>query len=52
MDRVVGGKFKIGRKIGAGSFGELYLGKSLPLLSPYLILLFKFKVIILITIFF
>ncbi|XP_017623929.1 uncharacterized protein LOC108467706 isoform X1 [Gossypium arboreum] len=26
MDRVVGGKFKIGRKIGAGSFGELYLG--------------------------
>ncbi|KAG4176465.1 hypothetical protein ERO13_A11G247200v2 [Gossypium hirsutum] len=26
MDRVVGGKFKVGRKIGAGSFGELFLG--------------------------
>ncbi|KAK8701690.1 hypothetical protein V6N13_020070 [Hibiscus sabdariffa] len=26
MDRVVGAKFKIGRKIGAGSFGELFLG--------------------------
>lgn len=23
---VVGGKFKLGRKIGSGSFGELYLG--------------------------
>ncbi|KAJ8440814.1 hypothetical protein Cgig2_000702 [Carnegiea gigantea] len=26
MDRVIGGKFKMGRKIGSGSFGELYLG--------------------------
>ncbi|XP_010522569.1 PREDICTED: casein kinase 1-like protein 9 isoform X2 [Tarenaya hassleriana] len=26
MDLVVGGKFKLGRKIGSGSFGELYLG--------------------------
>ncbi|KAL1832399.1 hypothetical protein ACET3Z_002050 [Daucus carota] len=26
MDHVVGGKFKLGRKIGSGSFGELYLG--------------------------
>jgi len=26
MDRVIGGKFKLGRKIGSGSFGELYLG--------------------------
>ncbi|GMH07826.1 hypothetical protein Nepgr_009666 [Nepenthes gracilis] len=26
MDQVVGGKFKLGRKIGSGSFGELYLG--------------------------
>ncbi|KAE8713274.1 Casein kinase I isoform epsilon [Hibiscus syriacus] len=26
MDRIVGGNFKIGRKIGAGSFGELFLG--------------------------
>ncbi|KAK4759916.1 hypothetical protein SAY87_023047 [Trapa incisa] len=26
MDHVIGGKFKMGRKIGSGSFGELYLG--------------------------
>ncbi|XP_019181057.1 PREDICTED: casein kinase 1-like protein 10 isoform X2 [Ipomoea nil] len=26
MDHIVGGKFKLGRKIGSGSFGELYLG--------------------------
>ncbi|XP_010542899.1 PREDICTED: casein kinase 1-like protein 9 isoform X2 [Tarenaya hassleriana] len=26
MDLVVGGRFKLGRKIGSGSFGELYLG--------------------------
>ncbi|XP_010551681.1 PREDICTED: casein kinase 1-like protein 11 isoform X2 [Tarenaya hassleriana] len=26
MDNVIGGKFKLGRKIGSGSFGELYLG--------------------------
>ncbi|KAJ8438150.1 hypothetical protein Cgig2_033029 [Carnegiea gigantea] len=26
MDRVIGGKFKVGRKIGSGSFGELFLG--------------------------
>lgn len=28
MERVVGGKFKIGRKIGSGSFGEIYIGKN------------------------
>jgi casein kinase 1 epsilon len=26
MDHVIGGKFKLGRKIGSGSFGELYIG--------------------------
>lgn len=29
MEVKVGGKFRIGRKIGAGSFGEIYLGKRL-----------------------
>ncbi|CAI9107600.1 OLC1v1006991C1 [Oldenlandia corymbosa var. corymbosa] len=29
MDHVVGGKFKMGRKIGSGSFGELYLGVNI-----------------------
>uniref|UniRef100_A0A7N0T795 non-specific serine/threonine protein kinase n=2 Tax=Kalanchoe fedtschenkoi TaxID=63787 RepID=A0A7N0T795_KALFE len=26
MNHIIGGKFKLGRKIGCGSFGELYLG--------------------------
>jgi hypothetical protein len=29
MDRVVGGKFKLEKKIGCGSFGELFLGELL-----------------------
>ncbi|KAJ8760438.1 hypothetical protein K2173_015105 [Erythroxylum novogranatense] len=29
MDHIVGGKFKMGRKIGGGSFGELYLGVNI-----------------------
>ena len=27
MDRIVGGKFKLGKKIGCGSFGVIYLGE-------------------------
>jgi hypothetical protein len=30
MDRIVGGKFKLGKKIGCGSFGVIYLGQRSP----------------------
>nr|XP_051223925.1 casein kinase 1-like protein 3 isoform X3 [Lolium perenne] len=29
MDRIVGGKFKLGKKIGCGSFGVIYLGTDM-----------------------
>jgi len=28
MERRIGNKFRVGRKIGSGSFGEIYLGCS------------------------
>lgn len=38
MDHVVGGKFKLGRKIGSGSFGELYLGMCLDFWGDLIVL--------------
>lgn len=32
MDLRVGNKYRIGRKIGSGSFGDIYLGKALGIL--------------------
>ncbi|XP_057434740.1 uncharacterized protein LOC130727582 [Lotus japonicus] len=29
MERIIGGKFKIGRKIGSGSFGEIYIASNI-----------------------
>lgn len=45
MDHVVGGKFKLGRKIGSGSFGELYLGIAYEIYFPlvFLLLIYHFS---------
>lgn len=37
MEPRVGNKFRLGRKIGSGSFGEIYLGKFLPTISQFLL---------------
>lgn len=31
MELRVGNKYRLGRKIGSGSFGDIYLGKKLPI---------------------
>ena len=36
MEHIIGGKFKLGRKIGRGSFGELYLGITIMSLFIYI----------------
>ncbi len=30
MELRVGGKFRLGRKIGSGSFGDIYIGTNVP----------------------
>jgi len=35
MEVKVGGKYRIGRKIGAGSFGEIYLGNNIEMIEKY-----------------
>ena len=32
MELRVGGKYRLGRKIGSGSFGDIYLGMRFPLI--------------------
>lgn len=41
MEHVIGGKFKLGRKIGSGSFGELYLGMQFSCTCTTCIVLLK-----------
>jgi len=41
MELRIGNKFRLGRKIGSGAFGEIYLGSILSMLLPkYLIIFF------------
>lgn len=44
MEHVIGGKFKLGRKIGSGSFGELYLGMQFSCTCTTCIVLFLKKI--------
>lgn len=44
MEWVVGGKFKIGRKIGSGSFGEIYIGNLLLFISISFICIVLFNI--------
>ncbi|CAL5429190.1 unnamed protein product [Camellia sinensis] len=37
MDRIVGEKYKLGRKIGSGSFGEIFLGENKKTKHPQLL---------------
>lgn len=46
MDRVVGGKYKLGRKLGSGSFGELFLGIQFSFFVTYNVLLFGFVLLL------
>jgi hypothetical protein len=51
MDHVIGGKFKLGRKIGSGSFGELYIGLFHVSYSCELLIVIFFFVLLLINFF-
>lgn len=48
MEPRVGNKFQLGRKIGSGSFGEIYLGRSflliMVLINFFLIIIMGFLV--------
>lgn len=43
MELRVGNKYRLGRKIGSGSFGDIYLGKSIFVEVDNVILCFVFQ---------
>lgn len=45
MELRVGGKFRLGRKIGSGSFGDIYIGTNVPTVAtlPMLPMLSMFR---------